>query len=119
MIYRKEEMASEVIEGNRGGEGKGTYTSIIPPDLLKDELKFFNLVTLEPGASIGVHPHVGNYEIYTVLQGQALIHDDGEDVACGPGDANICADGKSHGISNVGEGDLTFLACIVYENKAQ
>lgn len=118
MIFRQKDMSTEVIEGNKGGEGKGDYTALVPADLLKEELKFFNLVTLEPGASIGVHPHQGNYEIYYVLEGQAIITDDGEEVPCGPGDANFCADGKEHGIRNTGRDPLTFIACIVHENKA-
>lgn len=118
MIFRKKDMAVETIEGNRGGLGKGEYRSVIPPELLKDEVKFFNIISLEPGASIGVHPHEGNYEVYIVLEGQALIHDDGENILCEAGDANFCADGKSHGISNPGKEPLVFLACIVYENKA-
>lgn len=119
MIFRKDEIKTEIIENNRGGEGKGEYASLIPVELLKDEVKFFNMIRLEPGASIGVHAHEGNYEVYIILEGEALIYDDGEEILCFPGDVNLCADGKTHGIKNTGEGPLSFMACIVYENKVE
>lgn len=117
MIFHDNDMKKEIMEKRLGGEGKGEYTSVIPEGELKDELKFFNKISLEPGASIGIHAHQGNYEIYYILEGEAEIHDDGEDVRVGAGSSNICADGKKHGIKNIGDSPLVFIACIVYENK--
>lgn len=117
MIIREKDMTRETIEGNKGGVGKGEYKAMIPHDQLRGEVKFFNLVTLEPGASIGSHPHQDDYEVYYILEGTATVVDDGTEAQLEAGDAVWTGDGKAHLIQNDTDAPLRFLACIVYENK--
>lgn len=118
MIIREKDMSRETIEGNKGGAGRGEYKAMIPRDQLKDEVKFFNIVTLEPGASIGSHPHVDDYEVYYILDGKATVVDDGTEAELDAGDAIVTGDGKIHSIQNNSDAPLVFMACIVYANKA-
>jgi mannose-6-phosphate isomerase-like protein (cupin superfamily) len=119
MIFFEKDMPRNIQEAMRGGAGKVEVKAMVPADRLKGEAKMFNLMTFEPGAGIGEHDHVGNYEIYYILQGKAIAVDDGKDVEVGPGDIVYTADGASHSIRNIGDGPMVMLATIVFENKAQ
>ena len=70
-------------------------------------------VTLEPGASIGVHTHAQNEEIYLITSGQGLYTtNSGEKYPVAPGDLTLTRKGESHGIANTGENPLIFTAII-------
>ena len=73
----------------------------------------FAIVTLEPGQSIGEHPHSANGEAYVVLTGALTVTEDGETRILNPGDAEFCADGHTHSISNHTDEPATFLALIM------
>ena len=47
----------------------------------------FNKITLEPGCSIGTHPHHQEEEIYYVLSGKGIVEDNGKTYEIEPGDA--------------------------------
>ena len=57
-------------------------------------------MTLQAGESVGVHPHVGNGEVYYLLSGSATVAEDSEERILQPGDAEFCADGHTHAIRN-------------------
>ncbi len=67
---------------------------------------------LEPGASIGLHLHEENSEVYYILKGKAeLIYDDTRETVL-PGQAHYCPVGHSHSLMNNGDEDLEFLAIV-------
>lgn len=67
---------------------------------------------LEPGASIGLHLHEENSEVYYILKGKAeLIYDDTRETVQ-PGQAHYCPVGHSHSLMNNGDEDLEFLAIV-------
>ena len=71
---------------------------------------------LEPGASIGLHLHEENSEIYYILKGKAdLIYDDTRETVL-PGQAHYCPVGHSHSLMNNGDEDLEFLAIVSWHN---
>lgn len=112
MIIRDNEQQRENIEGYAGGQGILEFTTLVPTELLKDEAKLFKVIRFQPGAGLGEHAHVDNYEIYYILGGHGIAVDGGEEVAVTTGD------GATHSIRDAGDGDLVMLACVIYENKA-
>ena len=119
MIIRDKEQLRENIEGYAGGQGVLEFTTLVPAELLKDEAKLFKVLRFQPGAGLGEHAHVDNYEIYYILGGHGIAVDSGEEVAVTTGDVVYTADGATHSIRDAGDGDLVMLACVIYENKAE
>ena len=117
MIIRKKEMVVEPKENILGGEGKGTFTYLCPPELLKDEMRMFNMVTLESGSSIGLHEHRDNFELYYILEGSGICNDDGTEEAVCAGDLIYTADGAKHSVTNTGTEPLKMVATVIFENK--
>ena len=72
-----------------------------------------SFIDLDPGCSVGIHPHTENGEIYVVLKGEAVVTEDGVEHTLRPGDAEFCADGHTHGIENRTSEPVTFLAVIL------
>ncbi|MBR5756714.1 MAG: cupin domain-containing protein [Firmicutes bacterium] len=111
--YMKEDQKHEPKPNLRGGVGVLDFTHVVPPAELYGAGAQFGVMTFdEPGYSIGVHSHEANYEIYMVLEGKAKVTDNDEERILGPGDAEICANGNTHSIENIGDGPLKIMACI-------
>lgn len=96
-----------------GGNGEIYITHLLTQNEMVGQCSMFAKVVVPPGSSLGVHPHNGNTETYHILQGKALYTDNGETYEVKPGDTTFCADGDSHGIENIGEEDLIFMAIII------
>ena len=112
-FYMKEDQKHDPKPNLRGGEGILDFTHVVPPEELYGAGTQFGVMTFEkPGHSIGLHSHESNYEIYMVLEGKARVTDGDEERILNPGDAEICANGNTHSIENVGDGPLRIMACI-------
>ncbi|MBR1581007.1 MAG: cupin domain-containing protein [Selenomonadaceae bacterium] len=96
-----------------GGKGEITITHLLTPAELDGKCLMFAMVTIPPGASLGVHPHNGNTETYHILQGEALYNDNGNEIKIGAGTTTFCPNGEVHGIENIGQDDLIFVALII------
>ena len=77
-----------------------------------------NIITLADvhipvGGSIGDHDHVGEVEVYRVLQGRAEYNDNGATRIIEKGDTTLCYEGQTHGVKNVGEDVFIFIAVII------
>ena len=96
-----------------GGKGEITIEHLLTPTELDGKCGMFAKVTIPPGASLGVHPHNGNTETYHIIQGEGLYNDNGKEVKIGVGTTTFCPDGEVHGIENVGDIDLIFIALII------
>jgi mannose-6-phosphate isomerase-like protein (cupin superfamily) len=64
---------------------------------------------LEPGATIGEHPHAGSEEVYFVISGQGSIILDGQPSPIGSGDVSLVRSGHSHGIVNSSDGPMRLI----------
>jgi mannose-6-phosphate isomerase-like protein (cupin superfamily) len=105
-------MKTEQKERLRDGEGVTHFTHLVDASTEKN-LRLLAELTLEPGASIGKHPHVSETEYYLILSGTGTVDDDGKEVTVKPGDAVITGNGASHSIKNTGSVPLVFHAVIV------
>lgn len=113
MYKMYDEMHTEVKHRLRGGEGDPVTRQIFSPEELGGRVEMFNIMTLQPGESVGVHDHVTNGEAYLILSGSVTVTDDAESRVLNTGDAEFCADGHTHSIRNHTDAPASFLALIL------
>jgi quercetin dioxygenase-like cupin family protein len=99
----------------RGGNGNTVFEKFFADDQLPKNYKVFSEMVLAPSCSIGYHSHIGESEIYYVLDGAGDINVDGNTIAAKPGDVAVCKNGSSHSVVNTGSKDLRILAVISFE----
>ena len=75
--------------------------------------KFFSILTLEPGCSIGWHVHTGESETFYVIKGTAELNDNGVVREIKAGDCAHTASGEGHSLTNCYEETLEVLALVV------
>ena len=78
-----------------------------------DKVRFYSIVTMNPGADVGYHQHNHEWEVFYVLTGTGEINDNGNIVQVSPGDVITTPVDGWHGFKNTGDKDFTFLALIV------
>jgi len=120
MIKRKSEIVPHVHKELRGGVGEVAMHAFMSEEEANGAGRLFARIVIEtPGDSIGQHVHEGELETYYILEGKALVDDNGEEVVLEPGDAHICVDGNYHSITNVGEGAMEFIAIILHTKQKE
>lgn len=113
MFQMQNEMLRETKTNVRGGSGSPDFVHLFSAQQLSHRAELAAIITLHPGDSVGAHPHEVDGEIYCVLQGAALVSEDGVERELRPGDAEFCADGHTHAIRNHTNEDMCFLALVV------
>lgn len=113
MIRRKEEM--EIAQREHVKEGKGTIISqtILRPEQMLGKAYLCSLNTLPPNTSIGKHLHLPDAEIYYIIEGEAVVDDNGEEKVLKAGDVMFTANGETHSIANQSNENLVFMAIIL------
>lgn len=101
-----EELPRFAMECYNGGE-KITYTR-----MYNDELNSIMKVTLEPGASIGLHHHETSSEILFIISGKGRVVTNGETEELRAGICSYCPAGSEHTIINTGEDELILFTVI-------
>lgn len=118
MILKHEQLKIDVQKEFRGGKGSVTLEHFMDIQMANGAGRLFALTTIPPGSSVGLHKHVGDSEVYYILEGKALVNDNGTEITIGPGDLNFCPDVNSHAIENIGTKDLKYIAirdhCTVF-----
>ena len=117
MIRRKSELKVDVHNEFRGGKGSITFEHFMDQQMANGAGRLFAKTIIPPGSSVGLHKHEGDSEVYFILDGKALVNDNGTEVELGPGDVNFCRDGESHGIENIGTSDLEYIAIILFTKQ--
>jgi len=113
MISRAEAMGVVRNEREQGGAGVTEIVHMFANADLPAASRLFAVIGLEPGASIGVHQHVGEDEVYFVVRGEATLVDGGVRTQLRAGDAHLVRSGGFHGIENTASERLEFVAVIV------
>jgi quercetin dioxygenase-like cupin family protein len=118
MIRRLAELASAEKTGIHHGVGTA-HTS----DYLKNGemsgVVTAGRVVLEPGASIGDHPHPNHDELYLVLEGRGTGILDGHSFPIQTGDMYVLKAGQSHGMVNDSDEPLSFFMLMTSKAQAQ
>jgi mannose-6-phosphate isomerase-like protein (cupin superfamily) len=117
MIRHTAHIPHEMKERLFGGQGGLDCIPLLTGDEFHGKGRTFSVNTLKPGHSVGVHAHQGDFEVYYILKGEGLYHDNGVDVRVKAGDVAYTWDGQSHGIINDGAEDLEMIALILFTNK--
>lgn len=117
MIRRWKDMRTEKETNLKGGNGTIQLVNILEKDEMYGMGRFFGVTVIPPGCSSGSHRHSGDFETYFILEGQAVVSDNGVEKQLGPGDMMQCRDGDCHGIRNDGDCDLKYIAVILYTDR--
>ena len=113
MFHLKNDMTVEIKSNLRGGVGDLAFRHLFSGEELGGRADLFAIVTLQPGQSVGEHPHTTNGEAYVILTGSATVTEGGVSRVLNPGAAEFCADGHRHSIVNPPGEPATFLALIM------
>jgi len=71
---------------------------------------YVDLCIVPPGSSIGLHTHAADdEELYIVIDGRGQMTVDGRTFPVGAGDVIPNRPGGTHGLANVGPGDLRIV----------
>lgn len=112
MLRRNTEMEHEWKQGIWGGKGTLDVCKVFTPEELGGRASCFNVVTLQPGDSIGSHSHTADAEVYYILAGELTVQDNGTEAVLKAGDAVFTADGGVHSAENRTGQETQLLAVI-------
>jgi mannose-6-phosphate isomerase-like protein (cupin superfamily) len=117
-VIKKAFEVKEVPTPNmRGGQGTGRQLQYFKAEEFSTPLAAFNVITMDPGVTVGFHKHEGSEEVYWILEGRAKVRDDDKVAELGPGDALLTLDQHSHSIENAGTSPLKLLAVLSNQVK--
>ncbi len=113
MIIKPTEMKTELIQNMRGGKGEVQIQHLVDKQLMEGKARLFAKISVKPNSSIGFHRHDNEFEIFYILSGEGLFHEDDKIVPVKAGDICLTQSSHSHSIENTSSGDLEFLAVII------
>lgn len=113
MIIRAEERMQTLTPNARGGTGVFDKRDCLTAEQMPANARMFAEIKLDPGCSLGVHQHTGEYEIFFFHEGEITLTDGGSEHKMHPGDFAICHDGESHGIANRTDKPASVFAAII------
>jgi len=112
VLIKKIDVGKVSIENPKGGKGFLHRLDYIKDAIPCSKLASFSYVELEPGATIGDHQHLDNFEVYYFIEGEGKALDNDEDVLIKAGDMLITERGGNHALTNTGHVTLKFVAFI-------
>ncbi len=80
-----------------------------------EKIRMFARVELKPGEEVKYHIHTGECEQYYILSGKGEYSDNGKVIEVMPGTVTYTPSGEGHGIKNIGQDMLVFIALIVLD----
>lgn len=113
MIIKKEDVDLTEQIKPRGGTGIIKSLSYLKNEDLNNAMHGFNVMELEVNSSIGFHQHIGNEEIYFIISGKGLVQDNDKEEEVTTGDLIYTAHQSYHGLKNIGNKPLIFVAFII------
>lgn len=111
MIRRLGELSEEQKTAIHGGAGGATVRNYLANGEMTGVIGS-GRITLEPGASIGEHPHPNSDEMYLVLEGRGVGVLNGQQFPVGPGDMYVLKAGGTHALINDSDEPLVFFMVI-------
>lgn len=113
MIRKKSEMKTEVRENMRGGSGRIAIRHMFDKTEIRAKTRLCSILTLPPGAGIGLHQHDSEDELFVINRGTGMVTDGGRQTRVSEGDAVLTGGGESHSILNDGAEPLEITAIIM------
>lgn len=96
-------------EAIHDGIGKAMHATVFSRDDFKSGISFLNYTILAASASIGLHTHGDDEEIYMVLEGNGKMTVNGETRDVASGDIIVNPPFGTHGLANGPDGDMRLL----------
>ena len=109
MIQTKEQVRV-IFEENAQGAVKMDLAMLSDFEGVGEKLGMYAHARLKPGEEVGFHMHYNEAEIYYILSGKALYDDNGTKIEIETGAVTHTPAGSGHGITNIGEEMLEFMA---------
>lgn len=98
-----------------GGNGLIEIKELATKEQMYNHCRMFAHVIIQPGHSLGDHPHTGETEFYYVLKGNPHFNDNGTIVTLSPGDCTATSNGEVHGLANNTDEVVEIIAFIPLE----
>lgn len=89
-----------------GGEGRIGFHRLFESSDFAARVNFVDYAVVPPGATIGLHRHGADEELYLVLEGRGVLTRDGERLAVRAGSVVVNRPGGEHGLVNEGPSPL-------------
>ena len=106
-------MRTELLPNLKDGKKTVKVINFLEGEEAEYKGRLFGISIIPVGGSIGYHQHVGDFEIYYILKGRALVNDNGDEAVLEAGDMMHCKEGDYHSIENIGDDDLQYVALIL------
>lgn len=107
----------ERVENMCGGKGHLIIEHILGEKELNGKCGLYAKVTIEPGCTLGYHEHNGESETYYILSGEGNYNDNGTIRLVKTGDVTFTQSGSGHGLDNISDEDLVFMALIIFDEE--
>lgn len=105
------------IDSPRLGKGRMKMNTIISDKDQVEGLSLFATLELDIDSEIGYHQHINEAEAYFIVSGTGeFTGNDGFKKQVSSGDLCLIEKGQSHGLKNIGNQPLSFIA-IVYNSE--
>jgi mannose-6-phosphate isomerase-like protein (cupin superfamily) len=106
------DLKENIVEKPKDGKGLLHRWDYIKDVIPCSNLTSFSSIELEPGAQIGDHQHLENFEVYCFIEGEGKALDNDKEVLVQQGDMLITEKGGNHSLTNTGRTKLKFIAFI-------
>lgn len=113
MIHKPAETEIEVRSAMRGGTGQVSIRHLFKKEEITAKCRLCAWLTLPPGASIGMHQHQQEDELFVIVRGRGVLDDGAVRTVVTAGDAILTGRGEAHAIANDGDTDLEIIAVIM------
>lgn len=113
MIRKSPEMEVETRENMKGGQGKVAIQHFFKQAEFTSKTRLCSRLVLPAGASIGMHRHEKEDELFYVLKGTGILDDNGARTRISEGDAILTGGGDGHAVINDSRDDLELVAVIM------
>ncbi|MBR2721209.1 MAG: cupin domain-containing protein [Clostridia bacterium] len=113
MLAKKEQIPQFEELSPMGGAGHLSLDKMSLAVSLPDSVGTLARATLAPGGEVGYHVHTTDSEAYYFLSGVGEYTEDGRTQRVEAGDVTYTPLGKGHGVKNIGNEDLVFIALIL------
>ncbi|MFP4521145.1 MAG: cupin domain-containing protein, partial [Fibrobacterota bacterium] len=100
MIKKSNQMKIDIRENAMGGKGRIAIKHLFEGKEFNPAMQLCAKVTIEPGASIGLHTHENDEEIYFIIKGSGIFDEGTGRTPVFEGDAMLTNKGGSHSLEN-------------------
>ncbi|WP_169941667.1 cupin domain-containing protein [Campylobacter sp. RM15925] len=114
-VYKRDALVPWNRENAGGGMGPllGDFAYNRHQTSEQDAFREIGWLTLPKGASIGLHKHIDNEDVYIIISGKGVFTDShGKQTEVSAGDVTIARPGQSHALANTGEEPLVFINVV-------